>query len=467
MKKKIVRSLLLVLTLFLIALTALAAYVLQDEPLRPTAEQALHYQPSPVPPERNAYVGFAGLEAPAGSDFIQVGVENIRRANQRFQVSAQTAPEENTAQKLAFSTARNTYSCNEEMSENCLEEIEAEAQHIQTLLEENDELIARYLRIQAMPEFSNNSTGSYFAPSYGTALELSWLLSAKAVLDIQNGRLKEGLDFIERDMNFYRSILAAKDIALFDTKMVAVPIRQQANLLARLYQEGRLSGQTDRVRALMKPLEAPDKTFTNALWRERVFAIQRMNARPKTLAEMTDIGTGHTPGASYLDQLKGTLLFKPNMSLNLLDEIFTLETDTINAMTAEALSSQRNVLWKDKIRPRVCTIPKDDLFCRHWKNFVGEMLVTRLYPDHVRPLLRIHDLDARFRLFRAQLEFVEAAKNAPETEAPEVILARLGPETFNPYTGQPFEWDPETASIGFMPAADKPSEWVSVRLFPQ
>jgi hypothetical protein len=444
----------------------LATYVLQDEPLTPMAEQALHYQPLSVPSEKNAFVGIAGLDAPAGSDFIQVGVENIRRANQDFQrFGFNVSSKENVpqiAQKLELS-GKDIRSCVTEITENCLEEIRAEAQNIQKRLEENEELVNRYLRIQAMPEFSNVSTG-YFAP-YGPVLNLSRLLSAKAVLDIQNGRLEEGLGFIERNVNFYRGILASKDIALIDTKMAVASIRQQANLLALLYQNGQLSGQTDRVRALMQPLEAPKKTFTNAMWRERVFAIQRMNAHPKKLAEMVDLGTGHTPEASYLNQLKRTLLFKPNMSLNLLDEIFTLETDTINAMTAEALSTQQNVLWKDKIRPRVCTIPKDYLFCRHWKNFVGEMLVTRVYPDHVRPLLRIHDMDASLRLFRAQLEFVEAAENASETETLEAILARFGPETFNPYTGQPFEWDPETGTIGFMFTAEKPPEWVSVRLF--
>jgi hypothetical protein len=30
-------------------------------------------------------------------------------------------------------------------------------------------------------------------------------------------------------------------------------------------------------------------------------------------------------------------------------------------------------------------------------------------------------------------------------------LATLGPETFNPYTEQPFEWNPEKGSIGFQP----------------
>jgi hypothetical protein len=466
MQKKTVRTLLLFLALFLIALVVLTAYALKDEPLNPMAEQALHYQPSPVPPEKNAHVGIAGLEAPAGSDFIQVGEENIRRANQKTpQSDAKSSPEKNPTQKLEFSIARYTYPCVTDITENCLEEIGADAQNIQKLLAENDELIKRYLHIQTMPMFSNGFTGEVL-PSYVPVMNLSRLLSAKAVLDIQNGRLEEGLDFIEKDMNFYRGILASKDIGLVDTMIAAAHIRQHANLLMLIGEKRLSSSQMDRVRALLAPLNAPRETFTNALWRERVFVTQSLgktvNASSKQLASLL---TGKTQEATYFDQLKLMLFFKPNMSLNLLDDIFTLEADTINALAIDALPAQREVLWKNEIRPRVCTIPERYFYCRYWKNFVGEVGITISHPDSVRYLLRIHDVDARLRLFRAQLEFAKTAETAPETEAPEAILARLGPETFNPYTSQPFEWNPETKTLGFTPAAEKTPKKVSVRLF--
>jgi hypothetical protein len=468
MKPKTIWSLLFLLALFLVALAALVAYVLQDEPLHPTAAQALRYRPSPVPPEENAYVGFAGLDAPAGSDFIQVGAENIRRGNLGLPPDASTLPEEEIAPKLKFSISKYAHSCERNITENCLEEIWAAAQNIQKLLEENDALIKRYLRIQAMPVFANTSRREFF-PSYVLALNLSQLLSAKAVLDIQDGRLEEGLDFIEKDMNFYRGILASKDLNLLDAMIAVVPVRRHASLLALLYQEGRLSGQTDRVRALLTPLEDPKNIFTNAMWRERVFVIQGFDAMmhfsPQKLIETTDTNTGETQEGTYFDQLKLMLLFRPNMTLNLLDEISSLETETLNGMAIDALPAQRDVLWKNEIRPRVCTIPEDYFYCRHWKNFMGEIPAIIEHSDVVRYLLKIHDVDAHLRLLRAQLEFALATENAPETETPEAILARLGPETFNPYTGQAFEWDPETGRIGFMPAADITPEWVSVRLF--
>jgi hypothetical protein len=217
MKKKIIRTLLFFLALFLITLAVLIVYILKDDPLSPMAQKALHYQPSLVPPEKNAFVGIAGLEAPAGSDFIRVGEENIR-ANLDIK---------GAVQKLEFSVPQYTYSCREKITENCLAEIQAEAHNIQKLLAENDEIIKRYLHIQTMPEFSHSIAkklkygSAYFVPRYIHLMNSSRLLSAKAVLDIQNGRLDEGLDFIEKDLNFYRGILASRDIDLIDMMIAA------------------------------------------------------------------------------------------------------------------------------------------------------------------------------------------------------------------------------------------------------
>jgi hypothetical protein len=463
MKKKTIYTLLFVLVLFFIALTVLAAYTLQDEPLTPMAEQALHYQPLSVPPERNAFVGIAGLDAPAGSDFIVAGVENIHRANQDFQrfgtyvPSRENAPQ--TVEKLEFSIAKYTYSCNEEITENCLEEIGAEAQDIQKLLEKNDELIARYLHIQAMPEFSNTIPGTVeFSLPYRGLLNLSRLLSAKAVLDIQNRHLQEGLDFLEKDLNFYRNISASREIGIIDMMVAVRQIQRYANLLMLLARQEKLRDHADRIRRLLMPLDAPKETFLRALWREEVFISQGLYH----LGEYMDIAPAK---GTYLDQLIALFFFKKNMSLNLNSEFWIAERRLIDATTPLQLHEMRKgSWWENEIRLRVCTVPEDYFFCRHITNFAGEIIVIIAQPNHAQYLLRIHDIDARLRLFRAQLEFARAAKNG--AKAPETLLARLGPETFNPYTGQPFEWNPETETLGFTPAAGKNPTRVEVRLFP-
>lgn len=58
----------------------------------------------------------------------------------------------------------------------------------------------------------------------------------------------------------------------------------------------------------------------------------------------------------------------------------------------------------------------------------------------MRNLGRLNDTLVRSHLRRAQLELrLMPARPDDLSQA----LSRLGPETLNPYTGQPFEWDSE------------------------
>jgi hypothetical protein len=475
MKKKIV-WVSSFLALFLAALAVLAVYILQDEPLDAAAEKALRYQPSPVPPAENAFVGIAGLEVPAERDFLQAGEENIRRANQNFQRFGMNVPTEELVretQPLKFSGARYAHSCEREISENCLEDIRADAANIQGLLEANATLIARYRHIQSMPEFSNTVAGSMeFSLPYSGLMSLSRLLSAKAILDIQNGNLQEGLAFLEKDMNFYRGILASREISLIDMMIAIAQIRQHANLLVLLTEQENLRGQTDRMRALLTPLKTPKETFMNALWREHVFIIQGLFLLPDFKAdELTSTVDFRNPEetrkGNVSEQLMVVFLLKRNMTMNLENEFRATEKALIDAATpAQLRDMQEDDWWKTEIRPRLCTIPEDYFFCRHFKNFMGEILAMIAHPNSIQYLLKIHDVDARLRLFRARLEFTQALKSSPEKETPEQILARLGPETFNPYTGQPFEWNPAEGTIGFMPGFIKDRKRVEIRLSP-
>ncbi|MDR1350528.1 MAG: hypothetical protein LBJ59_07105 [Zoogloeaceae bacterium] len=103
------------------------------------------------------------------------------------------------------------------------------------------------------------------------------------------------------------------------------------------------------------------------------------------------------------------------------------------------------------------------LFCKHPGNYIGEVLVLMGRPDYTDYLLRIYDADALLRLVRAQLEYKLAAKQANADSL--VILARLPPETFNPYTDKPFDWDTECGVLWFKPGSDRDKDKpVEIRL---
>jgi hypothetical protein len=453
---------LIVLTL-LIVLVALSAYFLRDEPLTPLAEKALHYQAAPVPAEQNAFVGLAGFTAPAGSDFIQAGKDAIRDGS----LVREAKPDE---QKLAFSANRYSYSCAREIAENCLNEIRSDAENIQKLLQENHELVQRYLKVQEMPVYSYtdmSKTQIYLSIHYHEAINISRLLSAKAVLDIKNGNIAQGLNWIKQDLDFQRRILAAKDTILVEQVIAVAQVRRYAVLLSLLISENDLSGQEASLRALLAPLDSPKEYFKNAMWGEQVLISNTiLNARPNDLLEQFCDDQCEEQG--YLERLstyfKRDFLYKPSMTLNLMLEVWAHEMEIVNATPPSRLPS---VNARQKALERAgCTNVKY-LFCKSPKNFLGEVLVLMSnsvnYTDY---LLSIYDTDAYLHLVRTQMEYKLAARQADAD--PAKILATLPPETFNPYTDAPFDWDGARGVIGFQPAASREKDKrVEIRLHPQ
>jgi hypothetical protein len=446
--KKIVLIVLGVLLLVLLVLAALIAYIRQDEPLTPLAAQALNYQLVPVSTEQNAFVGVAGFNAPAGSDFIRAGEEIIWQANSG-QVAQPDAP------RLAFSVKEYNYSCARDFTENCLNEIRADAGNIQKLLKDNQELVQRYLKIHEMPVFSNSlpfvSLEKELPVNYFDIGYVSKLLSARTILDIGNGDVDEGLSWIRRDMAFYRQIYAAKDANMLDKMIAIASIRRYAILLSLLIEEDGLSGQDEILRSLLVPLDAPREHFREAAWREHVIMVQWL---PKIMKKCEDwnypnpLNKEQSFGVKLTGYLLQYFFYKQNMTSNLMSELFHNEMEILDATPNHRLLSDSGTIDERVLQRSGCGTGA--FLCKYLKNFTGEVLAQIAQANNVSYLLRTYDADALLRLVRAQLEYKLAAKQMDAE--PTKILATLPPETFNPYTGKPFDFNAERGVIGFQPA---------------
>jgi hypothetical protein len=436
----------------LVALLALAVICLWDEPLSPVSEQAFHYQVPPVPPEENAFIALAGLSAPAGSDFIRVGEERVRLLAQGI------VPPPDEA-SLWF---RETPSGEK-------------AENIRQQSEENRELMERYLKITSLPVYANvfvNDILMYSIETFNYPLEndhlanASQFLTTLALLDIQEGRIAEGLAKMATDQALLRRIYAAKE-ADYVNKITALQrIRVQTMLLGQLIAQNALRDQTEKARALLTPLENPKEHYLEMRWREHVYLWRDRDFGRRETPEIIRALWKRMNGGEgdeemgYAQKLRAYFmyyfLYKENMTRNLDGEFLNHEIALINETPLSRLASERKIL-PGKIRERACgKAPEDSFACKHpWRNYVGEFRFRHLPTAGLTTnrLFEIYDVDAAIRLTRAQLEYQLAVKNhkgAP-ADVPQV-LATLGPETFNPYTEQPFEWNPEKGSISFQPA---------------
>ncbi|MDR3324176.1 MAG: hypothetical protein LBS89_08240 [Zoogloeaceae bacterium] len=472
----------------LLALFVLAAIFLYDEPLSPVSEQALHYQVPSVPPEENAFIAQMGFSAPAGSDFIRVGEERVRLLAQGI------APPPDEASLWFHGAPSDLCYCTNLNAPKCLEGIRAireKAENIRQGIEENREMTERYLKIMSLPVYANvfvNDTLSapgdifFYVPENDRLSSASQFLTARALLDIQEGRIAEGLAWMAKNQTLFRKIYAAKEATFVDKLTAIRQIQMQTMLLGHLIAQNALRDQAENARALLTPLENPKEHYLEARWREHVetlndqFYYGLANLLESDLFDRDrdeEIGYGQKLRAYFMYYF----LHKKNMSTNLKSEFLNHEIALIHETPLPRLAAERKIL-REKIRERVCgKAPEDSFACKHpWRNYVGEFDHRRyptLWINHY--LFEILDVDATIRLTRAQLEYQLAVKNhqgAP-ADVPQV-LATLGPETFNPYTEQPFEWNPEKGSIGFLPAAPddgsarlwKDKERVEARLRP-
>jgi hypothetical protein len=459
------KKILLIPLALLLALVILLVSLWRDEPLTPLAEWALHYQPAPVLADRNIFAGLLGFDAPAGSDFISAGAEVIRR------LSLRQEPEANPS---ALDVRDFDAFCPGRIILNCLndpDEIRANAKGIQKALRENRELTQRYLKIQDMPTFSNGISAALFGASSGYRyhgfLSVSRLLIAQAVLDIENGNVAQGLGWIQKDMALYRRILAATDANMLDKMIALAQIQQDARLLGLLMEKGKLRAHDETLRALLVPLASPKKIFRDAMWVEHVAMsrhVSRMMATPG-LEKIAGLD-GYPVEQGYLARLFDTpryyFLYKPNMTANLRAELWRHELEMIDALPPARLREGIEDIERQRLARAGCVF-EARLFCKRVKNRVGALLTLTMLPNNAAYLLRIYDVDARLRLMRARLEYGRAARGPGDD--PVAILAALPPETFNPYTDLPFDWDAQRGVLGFQPASGEyEKERVEIRL---
>jgi hypothetical protein len=440
-------------------------FMLRDDPLTSAAAQALAYRPAPVPPAQNAFVAIAGFNAPAGSDFIRAGEENLRQVAQGKVPDADPHP-------LLFSIEKYAAACTWTDNAHCLAAIQADADNNAKLMEDNRELIARYAHIQTMPHFSNGidflllademSKGKDWLIPYRQTAYVLGLLSDHAALIIQNGQIDEGLDFIEKDIEFQRKIFAAVDAELVDKLVALAYIRQHVVLLSLLMEQGIPAEHLHRIRPMLVPLADIGQHFREAMWSEHIQELNSLTRMGDTIFRWKD----HAYPERIVGQAMYEIVWKNNMTLNLSSEFWHEYMRLLGDITPSRLSSEFPGI-DERVRARVCPMAEKYFFCNHIRNFTGEALVQIGQANWGQYLLKIHDHDAHIRLVRAQLEYHLAVNGKIEAN-PQQTLATLGAETFNPYTGQPFEWNAERQTLGFRPMHHEgKAKWVEVYLSPR
>ena len=435
MKKK----LLIIMGALILCLIVLAIGSSGDDPLDPEVQKELSFRFPEVAPEENAYVGVSGLGGIADGDVVAAGQKYLKEG---------PALQPDPAQDKPFDFSYKNPCLAEGSGRECLDAIVADAAAIDEAVKKNGEIIERYYVVQQMPLYVNDSV-SFMAPvpRFHHLLDVSKLIGAKALLDIKRHGLDPALNSIEKDLDFYERICRSEHISMIELMISIAAIKNNLVELNKIIEDDQvdLGGYEDRLRKMLDLDLNSTQMLTVALKSERRQFIQGFD---EAITEFSDEGL--SPQYKWMKPFY-RLIFKRNMTLN---RIASRMTETINQVQAAPLLgfpdfyARHEMEMADGHSSYTAELTIKDLYNAYglffFKNYVGEHMANIAQPYYMRYAARANETIVYSHLLRAQLELRLMAERPDDISE---ALAVLGPETWNPYTGQPFAWDREKNTI--------------------
>lgn len=438
MKKKLS----IVLAFFLLCFIVLLIGVSGDAPLSPSVEKVLSFQLQAPPPEDNIYVGLAGLAriedgdvVAAGEKFLKGGYRPDSEPRHKFDTSYRNPCFAPRASENHSDSART------DGPANCLDQLAAEARAINEAVEKNAAFIERYRAVQKMPLYVNTTTGVEDpVPMYQPVIEYTRLVGAKALLDIKQGNVSAGLEALDAELGFFKKMCGGEHVGVIDLMIAVAGLQINMNGLSKIIEDPQidLAGHENLLRQMLNLNLNGGRIMAAVIESEKRLLLPSLN-------KAAEAWIGEE--MSLKNRLKFKFfkfLYKKNMTLNRV----AAKTDEViwRWEAAPMLGFPEFIAVYAETEIEELTVKK--LYDRYglffFKNYAGEVLANIAQPLYTRYPARINDAVVYSHLLRAALE-LRLMDDRPDD--PSRALAGLGTETWNPYTGQPFNWDRERKTI--------------------
>lgn len=418
-----------------VLLVVLIVGCLGDDPLSPEAEAALTSACPAVAPEDNIYIGIAGLGFPKDGDVIEAGQKYLNTSTQ------DQAGSYSGSGDYDFSYLN---PCLQPAAQNCLAQIAADRQLIERDIRRNQKILERYQVIKNMGGYANCSGPWAPVPMFNALLGASKLTGAKALLDIKDGNIEAGLASLEKDLALHAKIAKSDSLGLIDLMVIVAALEYNLTALSNMIADPTvdLRGYEDRLRKMLDLDLNFGQIMEAALSGEKRSIVKMLDGNAPQ-------GLVSSPSNDYLSQGErrlmdfSSLLYKINMTRNNVVSKFENDISLIKQtpllhfpafytehMAAMPKSSESGVFDIKKLYGR------NGIF--FYKNYVGDILIEISSMDYMKYEAKLAEVITHTSLVRAQLELrLMPDRKVSVAEA----LAQFGPETLNPYTDKPFEWD--------------------------
>lgn len=436
------------LGMVLMVVVALVAINLMDEDVAPGTRALMTAPPGGRLDERNGFVDFLGMGAPAGSDAAAWGRKAAAAFAAQVEPGFRRTPEWEAATRSHLqATKEATGWCNPEKT-GCLALAREKRAALATELvaPPNAEIMARYRVAREKPEFTDLSVGSdllAILPPYTHLTHAAALARLDIALKAVDGDLEGAVAELEREAAFHRRQFdgARSLVAL----MVPVTMHARDLLLASdLLREAGETGAPFRARLLaLVAAPVPTAPLERALKTEAAMGLAFASG---LRARMRAGSVSDSFGVMGLDRMGPTRVMS----------FFVRENDTLNRLGAAYASEMQAasvpaagfVAARDAVRAQRAALAQLP-WHGYLANPVGKVLVASMLPELSSYAGRLHDLEALRRMVRLQAMVAERGlKDAGEIQG---LIAAEGAAGADPSTGQPFALDPATRTISYAP----------------
>ena len=409
----------------LVALTILINLSWFDETLHP--ELARLAPPQPVSMEDNAFPLIYGFPAASDRDPRQAGLAIIETLRERFEGGERaTLSEQEIDDILGSPETQDLWNgifpaidCSARFAIDCADRLIADAAIADASQPRLRRLLNRYETILGTSRFEEHQEYDVSTPlpAYGSVMSIARI---RLALDFRTRSTQEILADIAEDVAFWKLML--RDGQSLIAKMVALAgLRNDTTFLSTLLRERDLSDDEIRsVERILSPLTADERDIGETFFAE--LRISLLSEKPLALL---------LEGPPAITRLA----LQENATLNEYFFTTTLALRLRASLSAGEFHEQRAY---EPLRYDVRAMPPP-LYNLGGK-FILKWVASRIgYADYIS---RVHDLDGRIALVLLQAEIAQNPNRRPEAV---VQSSRYR----NPYTLEPFDYDPDAETIGF------------------
>jgi hypothetical protein len=426
-----------VLGIALLALAGLFGINATDEELSQLARTALRVPPPPAASERNGYIDFLALRAPADAPTYATGLEQL--AAQREQTNGQLGhdlpdlgddPRVRRCQWVDFI--------------DCV----AGSPNVAAVIESHAVLLLRYRAMREQPDFvelSSDATPFAILPAYRPLAyghRLSLMVAARR---FNAGEVADAIKELEAEFGFYRKVAAGSRTMLL--KMIAFEYLDSSALFAADLARRMSRRETALWQRLHALLRAPTKAesdvsveLNEGLARTVRWMRTRRFLREPDWVYRSDESLGETRPRAWWDPV-APWLYRPHYSVNRYVAKYRIMQSTIELPSKKFLGALA------QYRARAAALEPAG-----WRRWVLSPATQRLY------LLEHYDASdyvgrmyghAAFQALVALQVRLRAAGITRPAAVQAALRGPLGAAYSSPFAGAPFQLDANRMSLGF------------------